>query len=246
MQSNLVATYEADSNWGNYLIKPISEYPYDVIGAQWQEVINNTTTYATDYAIGKTLPIVYNNTVYQMELVAFDVDERADGDTTKNNGKARMTWICKDLIGTHNMNSSNTNANGWPNTAMRSWLRSTVWNQLPEVLQNNIVEVNKTYYDYTSKTTKTSADTIWIPSIREIFNGTSGYTEESSGTTYVSSTKFNNNTNRIKKLNNSARNWWLRSANSSYSGYFWYVGSGGAAHYGIASDARGVAPGFCI
>ena len=69
-----------------------------------------------------------------MELVAFDEDNRADGDTTINNGKARMTWISKNCITTHRINASNTTANGWQGSEMRSWLSGAVLPLFPDYI----------------------------------------------------------------------------------------------------------------
>jgi len=254
----LVATYKANANWKPYFVfskndYPVSSYPdpADFAGTgtitdTWAEIVANEN-YATDYAIGATKSVYLSGFgMFNMELVAKDTDIRADGDETKNNGKARMTWIMKELFTTHNMNSTSTNANGWPATAMRSWLRGTILPLFPEVVRNNIVEVTKTYYNYTTKTTLSTPDTIWIPSLREIFNGSGGYTEEDSGVTYVSASKFNNDTNRKKYLNGSAYYWWSRSASSGYSSRFVCVRSSGGAYYSRANDTSGVAPGFCL
>ena len=242
----MVATYRANDNWKNYFVYSQNDYPvtefsyigyYETISDTWAEIIANNN-YAADYSIGDmkavNLGATYGDQL--MELVALDTDIRADGDTSKNNGKARMTWISKDLITTHNMNSSNVTTDGWVGTAMRSWLRSDILPLLPSVIQSNIVEVSKTYNDYNDSATETANDTVWIPSYREIFGGTN---YETSGVIY--STRFTSAANRIKYLNHSASYWWLRSANSATN--FRYVNNNGNDNNNNASTTNGVALG---
>ena len=247
---SLISTYKANTNWKNYIIVSIDDYPMsdeqideafdtafiDTDAVTWGAIIKNEN-YATDYELGKLVPLTINGTSYNMELVAKDTDVRADG-----NGTARMTWIAKNLVGTHNMNSSDTNANGWPNTAMRSWLRDTILPTISPVVQKAIVPVTKTYYNDTTKTTMSTTDTIWIPSAREIFGENSNY--ENSGVIY--SDIFKNDASRIKKNNGSAYYWWVRSALSGYSAYFYSVDNSGYVRNHNAGYASGVALGFCL
>ena len=143
------------------------------------------------------------------------------------------------LTNPHNMNETDTNANGWPATEMRTWLRDTILPTIDTSIRNHIVDVNKTYYDYTSRATKTSSDNIWLASAREIFGGTS---YESSGPDYT--TLFTDATSRIKKRG-SATYWCLRSAYSSNTTSFCGVKSVGNIDYNRASNFLSVVIGFC-
>ena len=102
--------------------------------------------------------------------------------------------------------------------------------------------MDKTYYDYTSghSGTYTVSDTVWIPSYREMFGGT---TAEGSGTVYTDF--FTDNASRLKKqgLYGSAYGWWLRSAYSTTDFRFVY-NSGSASNIG-AGISYGVVLGFC-
>ena len=51
---------------------------------------------------------------------------------------------------------------------------------------------------------------------------------------------------QIKQYNNSNYYWWLRSANSSYTGSFFYVSIIGAWSDYYSNDTRGVSPAFRI
>lgn len=59
-----------------------------------------------------------DGTTATVQIAGFLHDDKADG------GKAGVTFIFKDCIGEHDMNSSNTNAGGWEASQMRSYLNS--------------------------------------------------------------------------------------------------------------------------
>ena len=250
--AELVDTYKAATNWSTYAsqIYPITAYPvtdFSTITDSWDTIIGNSN-YATDYKVGDTklLDLGSKGQVY-MELVAMDTDVKAD-----SSGNARMTWLSKSIIETHNMNASSKTsgsdtgltAGGWENTDMRAYLKSTIKPLIPEVVRNAIVEVTKISSVYTGgalvKDGQTTTDDVWIPSVHEIFNNTNC---ETTGAVY--STKFNSSANRIKyNASGSANNWWLRSANNASN--FRYVDNNGSENDNSASSAYGLVLGFCI
>lgn len=244
----LVSTYKSAANWSTYVsrIYGLSDYPvtdFSTISDSWAEICEAVSdgTYASKYSVGDTKLMTVNGTEVYMQLAAINGDELSN-----NGGTAGTTWICKDLYTTHAMNSTNTTSGGWPSTAMRSWLISDVLTALPEIVQQNIKEVKKTYYDYGTTSTLTSDDKIWIPSYREVMLGAN---KESSGVNYSglfgSTYSTGSNASRVKYISSgSASNWWLRSAYSS--GYFNCVSSGGSNGYYNASNQYGVVFGFCI
>ena len=170
-----------------------------------------------------------------MQIVGFDTDNITSG------GKAKISWLMRDLLNvTHRMKATYDNTNGWPATEMRTWLRDTILPTIDSSIRSHIVDIDKTYYDYTDKTTEISSDNIWLASAREIFGDTS---YESSGVDYT--TLFKDATSRIKKRSGSAQRYQLRPADSSYSNSFrdvQYNGNGGSY---AAGSANGVCLGFC-
>ena len=249
--AELVDSYKAASNWSTYAsqIFPISAYPktdFSTVTDSWAEIVANAN-YATDYVVGDTkqLDLGTKGKVY-MQLVAMDTDDLAD-----NTGKARMTWIAKSIIENHAMNSTQKTADGttswtaggWGNCEMRTYLRETILPLMPEVLQNNIKEVTKTYR-VKSPTDETAsiADTVWIPSYKEVGFTNASYIEND-GVVY--SGVFNSNANRIKyQANGSANSWWLRSAYSANR--FSMVDGSGSENSNYAYNASGLVLGFCI
>lgn len=207
----------------------------------WDTIIANIDngTYKTKYKIGNYKPIDLGETygtAINMQIVAMDADELASG------GTAPLTFLAKELLlQTSKMNTTKTNANGYPATnVMKPLLDNTIYPLLPNNIKERIQRVNKTYYDYTTTSTLTSVEKLWIPSAREMFGGTS---YESSGPDYTA--LFTDATSRIKKRSGSAQYYWLRSALSSGAFDFCSVGSSGGVSGGYASFAYGVCLGFC-
>ena len=227
----------------------------ETITDSWETIFANEAngTYSTKYSIGDTKSIdLGTEGVHLMQIVAFDTDDRADGDTTINNGKAKITWISKNLLNTvHRMNpvkQSNTEGTGslggWEKSEMRTYLKETIKPLIPVTVRNGIVEVTKVSRIFnvagTAVDNAISTDDIWIPSRKEINFNTS---YESNGVVY--SDAFPDNASRIKKRPgaSSASWWWLRSA--YYDINFYYVGTDGSCNYNYASGVGGVALGFC-
>ena len=214
------------------------------ISDSWEEIIaaGEDGTYIDKYQIGDTKELdLGEEGVIEMELVAFDADELADG-----SGKAHMTWIAKDLLNTeHFMNEEDTNEGGWPASDMRAWLRDSILPLFPETVRSNIREVKKYSNSYSDKGTISSSDTIWIPSSREMFGADNAYEDE--GPEYL--TAFPDHASRQKQhigVSEPSR-WWLRSASDSYDSIFYYVAFGGSYWYGnSANNAYGVVVGFCF
>ena len=238
--SALVDTYKAATNWSTYAnqIYPITAYPvtdFSTISDSWDEIFaaESDGTYATKYSVGDTKQIDVNGTQVYMQIAAIDGDALAD-----NSGNAKISWVVKSILTTHNMNSSNTTTGGWSATAMRTYLRDTILPTLPANVRAAIKEVTKTYKDYASSSTLSETDTIWIPSGREVFGGTS---YEDSGVIY--SGLFNSAATRIKyNAAGTAADWWLRSA---ISGSDFYSVTNNNSNTNGASNSNGVVFGFC-
>ena len=238
---SLLATYKANANWKNYFIAKLADYPrsnFDSIEDSWADIIANSD-YATDYAVGDSKTISVNGSTAKMVLAAKDTDVKS----SDHESKARMTWICHGIPFTHRMNATSTTSGGWAESEMRSWLRSDILTTLPAEVQAAIVEVDKTYRCKSpNDETLTIADTIWIPSDKEVGFTAAAYVEDS-GVVY--SGLFGSNVDRIKyNTSGSASVWWLRSAYSATG--FSCVSGGGGSYSGSASLASGVVFGFCI
>ena len=220
----------------------------DTINDSWSTIAASTKdgTYKTKYSVGdlKTVDLGTQG-LHQMQLVAFDADDKADG-----SGKAPMTWVMKDLLKTnHRMNPSKVDGQegtgtlgGYDKTEMKSYLTETILPLFPADIRNNIVPVTKHQKAYDASGTafqESTTETLWIPGNKEIFNSTS---YDADGSSY--SDVFKDQTSRIKKRNGSAIHWWLRSAYGA--AYFRFVNSSGGGNGDYANISYGVCPGFCF
>lgn len=203
----------------------------------WDQIIATVEngTYKTKYKIGNYKPLdLGTEGTIDMQIVAFDADDKADG-----SGKAKVSVIAKNLLATkHKMNGTPTTEGGWAASAMRKYLTTDIASKIPAAVSSRIVQVSKTYKDYTNGE-QTSSDSLWIPSNNEVTGDT---TYETTGPVYTA--LFKDKASRIKTLNGSAKSWWLRSANHSTN--FRSVGSDGRLNNNSASNSFGVALGFCL
>lgn len=221
----------------------------ETITDSWSEIFaaEQGGTYSTKYSIGDTKMLdLGTEGQHLMEIVAFDTDDKADG-----SGKAKITWISKDLLPTaHAMNATQKvvdgetayTAGGWEHSDMRDYLKTTIKPLIPETVRNAIVPVTKVSSTYANGAKvvdgQTTTDDVWIPGHREIFNATA---YESSGAVY--SSKFTSNSNRIKKRNGLPTYWGLRSASSA--GTFRVVTNSGTDNRNNAVYSSDIALGFC-
>ena len=251
--SNVISDYKANTNWKNYFITDINNYPlsnFESISDSWDTILANEN-YATDYSIGDTKTIdLGTEGTHLMVLVAIDTDIKSD-----NSGTARMTWISNTLLATtHRWNPSLSGDSGartegtgtiggWEKSELRTYLRETIYPLIPSNIRSKIVAVNKisTIYntDETKTTDSTSVETVWIPSNYEV--GFTGY--ETTGVIY--NTYFNSNISRVKyNTSGTATYWWLRSASSTSNARNVY--NGGSYGSSDVTYTYGVALGFCV
>lgn len=241
--SNLVDTYKSATNWSaaSGQIHALEDYPvtdFSTIKDDWDTIITKLGNGTANYVVGDTKTMDYDGTPVFMQLVALDADDLADG-----SGKAKSTWVSKPLLEKHNMNPTDTTTDGWATCAMRTYLRGTVINKIPSNIRSAIKEVTKTYRTKSpNDETLSIADTVWIPSYKEVGFTYANYVE-SDGVVY--SSIFNSSANRIKyDIAGSVGAWWLRSAGSET--LFRYVGGSGAESNGSPSAPFGLVLGFCI
>ena len=167
---------------------------YQTITDSWETILSRSDP-SQYYSIGDTKEIdLGSEGKHLMEIVAFNADDKADG-----TGKAKITWISKDLLDTKKSHANGDSATSysWETSLIRTWLQNTVESLIPSAVMNSIVSVTKISNSVTNAVSSTNgtstSDKLWIPSAREL--GSASY--ETSGATYT--TKFTNDSSRIKK-----------------------------------------------
>lgn len=140
----------------------------------------------------------------------------------------------------HVMNKRWTNAGGWPACDMRRYLNNTVFDLLPDDLQE-VISVT-TIKQVIDGETVTCEDKLFLLSRTQVF-GKGRWTEKEPDDTQLDI--FLTERDRVKLCGDHGTwFWWLRSAynSSSFNG----VGTSGNYSYYNAYHSYGVALGFCI
>ena len=155
------------------------------------------------------------------------------------------------LIANRRMNSSNTNANGWDGSQMRTWLNETLYPELPLLWRQLIApSITLASAGAQSPTILQSTDYLRLMSHAEVGFDTTAvpYTNEiDSRAAEKVFSQYTNNNSRIKKNyygTGTAQAAWLRSADSGSASYFRIIGGSGGAGNGGASNSYGVCFGF--
>ena len=190
------------------------------------------------WVVGNSKTMTINGASYQVDIIGKNHDTYTAG------GKAPLTFQLHDCYAdTKAMNSPNTNSGGWTSCAMRSTHLPAILALMPTEVRSGIREVNKlTSAGSQSATINTTADKLFLLSEVEVF-GSTRYSAAGEGTQYD---YYKAGNSKVKNRNGSAASWWERSPYASYSTRFCLVNGNGGANYITASDARGVAFGFCF
>ena len=243
--NDLVSAYRSATNWVTFAsqIDSIDNYtdgpPVGGITDTWAEIFaaEQDGTYLSKYSVGDLKWLEGEDTYYLMQIIAFDTDTLAD-----NSGNAHITWFCKGYYGLAQMNSSNRSG-GWLTSDMRAYLRESIFPSLDQTVRSAIKEVSKTYKD-SDDSTNSCADTIWIPSYREVLGSTAS---EKSGCVYTGF--FTSDQSRIKysrfMVDSTGSKWWLRSGIDTDRFYCVTANGtvGGSGEFN--SNTLGVVFGFC-
>jgi hypothetical protein len=135
---------------------------------------------------------------------------------------------------------------GWEKSEMRTHLNNNVLPMIPNDVRSMIKPVFKYSDSYNNSYSKIknyqTIDSIWIPSVREVY--TSGSSYENTGVTY--STFFNSDDARKKYCGSdtSPSSWWTRTAKNTSN--FYYVNSSGGVQSQECTSTAGIILGFCV
>ena len=166
-----------------------------------------------------------------------------------------------DIITDDNMNPTSTNVGGWVSSSMRTYVNTDIYNALPTELKNGITDttVVSGHGSTSGETNFTSTDKLYLLSTYEVWEDIDGDT--SSGIDYYD-TAYNNTrqldyyaglnvttssySGAIKQNNGSNAWWWLRSAYTNTTRYFYAVSYSGYWNHYLANNTGGVSPAFRI
>lgn len=202
-----------------------------------------------------------DGTTTEVQIIGFYHDDKSDG-----SGKAGISFMFKDAIGQHAMNSNGTTQGGWQASEMRSWMNSELINQLPEDMKSKIVAVDKltNSVGFTADPTSVTAtsDQLWLLSQIEIDGSSDGVNPQYFGALDQEGTQYQLFSNSgIKRhapgpvLQKSSAGsvsaipiaWWQRSAAADNQMNFYITTDAGDGFSAMEADSSlYVVPAFCI
>lgn len=247
---NITGTTETYAVFNEIVVPNTKKTFAECTWAEIKAVLTNGTKNASNqwcigeevwFEVGDEKPITLSNGEnLTMQIIDFNHDVSSSGATIP------ATLATKELMATSKyMNSTSTNAGGWSNSAMYTYLQSTVYDSLPDDLKAVITPaVKKSTEGSQSTNILSSTDNIFLLSYSEVgFSTSEPYISE--GTKYA---YFVNTTQRKKyKVGaTSADIWWLRSPYPSYAHTFYCVDSSGGSGWNDAYGSYGVCFALCI
>ena len=160
-----------------------------------------------------------------------------------------------DIIKEHNMNSTSTNAGGWPASEMRTYLNNDVYSALPTDLQSAIIDT-KVVSGHGEDDTDNfiSTDKLYLLEPKEVYGTSYNYAYNTSRNSerqldyyLAQGVTTNNSSGAIKQWSNGrTTSWWLRTAYYHSTSSFYYMYSDGDHGGGGAGLTYGVSPAFRI
>ena len=155
-----------------------------------------------------------------------------------------------DIITEHGMNSTRTNAGGWPASSMRSYLSTDIYNALPADLQSAIIDTKVVSGQGSSdRDNFISTDKLYLLSTAEVWaqgiGNDAGRTNTRQLDYYSAQGVTTSNYSGANKQLNGYW-WWLRAAYSSANTDFYIVRRGGSWTTAAAYSTNGVSPAFRI
>lgn len=238
-------------------------HPESFADDDWSTIINAIQTGNTSaYHVGDTKTVELGNSLGTHTLRIANTTTPAEC-STEGFSQTACGFVLEfaDIITQHKMNSSSINVGGWPASELRAYVNTDIYNALPEVIRNAIVNttVVSGHGSTSGEINFTSTDKLYLLSTHEIWEDVDGNTND--GIDYYE-TAYNNTrqldyyaglnvttssySGAAKQRNGVNERWWLRSARSNTTSYFYSVRTVGKWDSSTADYAYGVSPAFRI
>lgn len=208
---------------------------YDPVFAnnEWADIIAACHAGAVPdtWAVGDYKDMTIDGLSYRVDIIGKNHDAYLDGTA------APLTFQLHDCYETrYSMQVPASNQRYWENCQMRKTHLPAILNLLPDEIQTGIRAVNKTTYGMRA------TDKLFLLSESEVF-GSNQYSADGEGAQYAYYAAGNS---RIKKVNGSAYDWWLRSPCIEDVDSYCIVSSGGYRSYKASNYNVGVSFAFCF
>ena len=183
--------------------------------------------------VGDELSVTIGGVEYTYQVGAIDLYESHE-----------VIFVPKTCVGTRQHHTSNTNAGGWAQSDIRTYLNGDFKTGLPAEIKNNLKSISfKSSAGGQSTAITVTDDYIWLPREYEIFGATS-YAANTEAQYCRQYPIFATAAQRIRTNNGVAADWWEASAYVSNSTSFCLVLTGGSANGSAASNSYGLVPCF--
>lgn len=184
--------------------------------------------------IAAVSPLTDTHNAQNIDLVIIGIEHDDLASAINGKTKAAITLSMKDCLNTKGRIHSSSNPKiRWTTSPRKTWM-SSFKSALPSTLSNIIKTVTKVSVYFTDENntlaTETSSEQCFLPSNWEVFGKNyRDYITEQDGTQYD---YYKTQSNRVKKVESSANNWWIRSC-------YWGIAS--SYNFFIVGDAQGYA-----
>lgn len=202
-----------------------------------------------------------DGTTTEVQILGFYHDDKSDG-----SGKAGISFIFKDAVAQHVMNSNGTTEGGWANSEMRAWMNSELIALLPDDLRSQIVDVDKLTnsvgFTADQGSVTATSDGLWLLSQAEVEGISDGTNPMYFGALDIEGTQYqlflNCSVSRessspllrksaAQEVDSAPVAWWQRSAAADSPNNFFYSSATGEGIYGSsANSVLYVVPAFSI
>ena len=208
---------------------------YDPVFAnnEWADIIAACHAGAVPdtWAVGDYKDMTIDGLSYRVDIIGKNHDAYLDGTA------APLTFQLHDCYKTkYSMQVPVSNQRYWENCQMRKTHLPAILKLLPDEIQTGIRAANKTTYGMRA------TDKLFLLSESEVF-GSNQYSADGEGAQYAYYAAGNS---RIKKVNGSAYDWWLRSPCIEDVDSYCIVSSGGYRSYKASNYSVGVSFAFCF
>ena len=208
---------------------------YDPVFAnnEWADIIAACHAGAVPdtWAVGDYKDMTIDGLSYRVDIIGKNHDAYLDGTA------APLTFQLHDCYETrYSMQVPASNRRYWENCQMRQTHLPAILKLLPDEIQTGIRAANKTTYGMRA------TDKLFLLSESEVF-GSNQYSADGEGAQYAYYAAGNS---RIKKVNGSAYDWWLRSPCIEDVDSYCIVSSGGYRSYKASNYGVGVSFAFCF
>ena len=258
----VTSSYTPNSNvtiYARYKDNPCKTFATD----SWTTIRDNLENDSSYYAVGCEKEVeldMDNNGTNESYTVRLANTSNTGGCSSTGFSQTACGTVIEfvDIATTHVMNPTDTNAGGWKETEMVTYLNSDFYNKLPNDIKSLIIPTypivsssGKTGVSADITATDTDKNKIYLLSSREIgverdWDNKNDVTTDTRTLDYYDLN--NNNESRIKyNLDGLSKYWWTRSASNTTNSSFISVITTGNPTVNPATDTtKGIAPAFRI